>query len=366
MGPTFEVITLYLNQVLQGDCMEIMEKTLPAKIADAIFADPPYNLQLEAELYRPNETRVNGVEDAWDKFSSPKEYDRFTEGWLKACRRVLKDEGTIWVIGSYHNIFRIGKIMSDLDFWILNDVVWIKNNPMPNFRGVRFTNAHETLIWAKKTKDQTIYTFNYQSMKIHNDDKQMRSDWYIPICSGRERIKNDGIKAHSTQKPEALLRRVILASTRPGDLILDPFFGTGTTGAVAKELGRNFIGIDKEPAYVQLAQDRIQNKQAPAVSNRLLTAPEKRRLPQVPFGQLLEAGLLKVGDTLYSPNKKQKALVCADGSLISGEMRGSIHQLGARVQNKQTCNGWDFWHYLEKGRLASINTLRERYRREYY
>ncbi|HHW06694.1 MAG TPA: site-specific DNA-methyltransferase [Clostridia bacterium] len=356
----------YLNQIIQGDCITVMEQELPEKIADVIFADPPYNLQLAAELYRPNETRVNGVEDAWDKFSSLAEYDEFTEKWLSACRRVLKEDGTIWVIGSYHNIFRIGKIMSDLGFWILNDIIWIKNNPMPNFKGVRFTNAHETLIWAKKSREQAKYTFNYQAMKIFNDDKQMRSDWYIPICSGKERIKQAGVKAHSTQKPEALLTRVVLASTNPGDIILDPFFGTGTTGAVAKRLGRHFIGIEKETAYVKIARARIAGVQPLDLPGDLLKAPEKRTLPRVPFGSLLEVGLLQPGDTLYSKCGKYQALVCPDGSIACGDYRGSIHRVGAYLQDRLTCNGWDYWCYRDGQQLRTINHLRNIYRRQFY
>lgn len=355
----------YLDQIIHGDCIAVMEKELPEKIADVIFADPPYNLQLATELYRPNETRVNGVEDAWDKFSSLAEYDEFTEKWLSACRRVLKDDGTIWVIGTYHNIFRIGKIMSDLGYWILNDIVWIKTNPMPNFRGVRFTNAHETLIWAKKSREQSKYTFNYQAMKIFNDDKQMRSDWHIPICSGKERIKQAGVKAHSTQKPEALLMRVVLASTNPGDVILDPFFGTGTTGAVAKKLGRHFIGIEKEAAYIEIARERIAAVQPLNLPGELLTAPEKRTLPRVPFGSLLEVGLLQPGDTLYSKCGQHEAVICPDGSILCREVRGSIHRVGAYLQNRLTCNGWDYWCYRDGEELRPINHLRNLYRRRF-
>lgn len=356
----------WLNKILEGDSIKIMEEVLPPQIADVIFADPPYNLQLEGELFRPNETRVNGVEDAWDKFASLEDYDAFTTDWLKACKRILKDEGTIWVIGSYHNIYRIGKIMGDLGFWILNDICWIKSNPMPNFRGVRFTNAHETLIWAKKSKEQTKYTFNYQSMKTYNDDKQMRSDWYIPICTGNERIKIEGAKAHSTQKPEALLRRVILASTQVGDTILDPFFGTGTTGAVAKKLGRNFIGIEKEPSYLEVAQKRIAQISESTLPQEVFSSTEKRCLPKVPFSALLEANFLSAGDFLYSKNLEQKAQICADGSLKANDFRGSIHQMGAKLQDKKTCNGWDYWFYYEQNNLRSINELRDKYRRKFY
>ncbi|HHX50848.1 MAG TPA: site-specific DNA-methyltransferase [Clostridia bacterium] len=354
-----------LDQVIHGDCIEIMNKVLPAKIAQVIFADPPYNLQLETELYRPNETLVNGVDDHWDKFSSLEEYDAFTRQWLSACRRVLKDDGTIWVIGSYHNIFRIGKIMADLGYWILNDIVWIKTNPMPNFRGVRFTNAHETLIWAKKSKEQKKYTFNYQAMKTLNDGKQMRSDWFLPICSGKERYKVNGQKAHPTQKPEALLRRVILSSTDTRDTILDPFFGTGTTGAVAKKLHRHWIGIEKEEEYVCLARERIQSVSPASSDQDLYRTFSKRDLPRVPFGNLLEADFLQEGDILYSKDRKYQALVCSDGSLKAGDFRGSIHQTGAFLQKKRACNGWDFWYCLREGKLILLDTLREEYRKKY-
>ncbi|NLW07814.1 MAG: site-specific DNA-methyltransferase [Clostridia bacterium] len=330
-----------------------------------IFADPPYNLQLENELYRPNETRVNGVEDDWDDFPSFESYDQFTYEWLKACKRVLKDTGTIWVIGTYHNIFRVGKIMADLGFWTLNDIVWVKTNPMPNFRGVRFTNAHETLIWAKKSKEQKKYTFNYQAMKMLNEGKQMRSDWYIPLCTGRERCKINGEKAHSTQKPEALLYRIILSSTNVGDLILDPFFGTGTTGAVAKKLHRNWIGIEKEEFYIKIATERINSIQATSFDKELFTIRSKREAPRIPFGSLIEMRYVTVGEKLYSKDKTVSAIVCSDGSLRIGDYAGSIHKAAAFAQNRKTCNGWDFWYVEREGQLISIDELRQRLRKEF-
>ncbi|MGH6929860.1 MAG: DNA-methyltransferase, partial [Dongiaceae bacterium] len=243
------------DEILVGDCIPILEG-LPAASVDMIFADPPYNLQLENELLRPNNSVVDGVDEAWDRFDGFSDYDRFTAAWLGAARRVLKDDATLWVIGSYHNIYRVGARLQDLGFWILNDVVWRKTNPMPNFRGRRFTNAHETLIWCAKDKDAR-YTFNYAAMKALNDELQMRSDWVIPICAGAEREKTEGVKSHPTQKPEALLYRVLLACTNKGDVVLDPFFGTGTTGAVARRLGRKWIGIEREAKYVKVARARI-------------------------------------------------------------------------------------------------------------
>lgn len=353
------------NRLFRGDCIDVLS-TFPDQSVDMVFADPPYNLQLEQELYRPNETRVNGVEDAWDKFANLDEYYDFTKRWLAECKRILKDTGTIWVIGTYHNIFTVGKAMQDLGYWILNDIVWIKSNPMPNFRGVRFTNAHETLIWAKKNKDQKQYTFNYQAMKMLNDGKQMRSDWVIPLCTGSERIKLNGEKAHSTQKPEALLKRVILASTKVGDLILDPFFGTGTTGAVAKKLRRNWVGIEKEQLYIDIALKRINSVEVSGENLSLFTTPSKRDRPKVPFGTLVERELLRVGETLYSQDRAFMAVVCADGSLQANGYRGSIHKIGAVLQGKKTCNGWDFWHCEREGKLVSIDRLRTQYLREYY
>lgn len=354
-------MNLPVDQILQGDCTDILQR-LPERSADLIFADPPYNLQLHHELWRPNLTRVDAVDDEWDKFDDFRQYDQFTERWLTGCRRALKDTGTIWVIGSYHNIFRIGRIMMDLGFWILNDVLWIKTNPMPNFRGVRFTNAHETLIWAQKSRDQKKYTFNHHAMKMLNDEKQMRSDWEIPLCTGRERCAVNGKKAHATQKPEALLYRIITAASNPGDVVLDPFFGSGTTGAVARKLNRRWIGIEREPAYVEVARKRIADVQPSTADDELLTTPSKRTEPRVPFGTLLEHGLLQPGQKLHSKDKTHTATVAADGSLILNGFRGSIHAAGARAQNAPTCNGWHFWHYEQDDRLIPIDDLRTRYR----
>ncbi len=354
----------YLNQIVQGDCINIMNNMLQENSIDMIFADPPYNLQLENELYRPNETKVDGVEDDWDKFGDIKDYDDFTYNWLKACRRVLKDNGTIWVIGSYHNIYRVGKIIQDLGYWILNDIVWVKTNPMPNFRGVRFTNAHETLIWAKKNKDSK-YTFNYKTMKMLNDDLQMRSDWHIPLCTGEERLKVDGKKVHSTQKPEALLRRVILSSTNIGDVVLDPFFGTGTTGAVAKKMKRQWIGIERETTYIEHANKRILESDEILLGDEFYITPSKKDAPKVSFGNLLEVNLVKEGDILLSKDKRYSALLCVDSSLQYNGFRGSIHQVGAMVQNKKSCNGWDFWFIEKDNKLISIDELREEYRKKY-
>ena len=355
----------YINTIIKGNCVDIMENMLPKKSVDLIFADPPYNLQLENNLYRPNETKVNGTSDKWDKFLSMNDYDMFTYKWLKACRRVLKDNGTIWVIGTYHNIFRVGKIIQDLNYWILNDILWIKTNPMPNFRGVRFTNAHETLIWIKKSKDAK-YKFNYQTMKIHNEDIQMRSDWYIPTCTGKERLKINGKKVHSTQKPEALLRRIILSTSNIDDIILDPFFGTGTTGAAAKKLKRKWIGIEKEDLYIQEAKKRIDsiNKQF-ILSDEFYTTPSKSPLSKVSFGNLLESNFIKEGDLLYSKDKEYSAIIYIDSSVKYNNFRGSIHKTGAYIQNKKSCNGWDFWYLEKENSLISIDELRNEYRKKY-
>lgn len=357
---------LPLDTIIQGDCIEVMN-TFPTNSVDLIFADPPYNLQLRQELWRPNMTKVDGVDDAWDKFSSMREYDEFTRRWLSAAKRVLKDTGTIWVIGTYHNIFRIGAIMQDLGFWILNDVIWIKTNPMPNFRGVRFTNAHETLIWASKNK-KARYTFNYHAMKEINGGKQMRSDWVLPICSGSERIKINGKKAHSTQKPEALLYRVILSSTNIGDIVLDPFFGTGTTGAVAKKLHRHWIGIEREPTYVQIARERIASVSPKRLVQAVFDVRDKKRLsPRVSFQQLVEAGFLQPGQRLFfqrDPNKV--AHVKPDGKLRLPHdgFEGSIHQVGKQLLGGRPCNGWEHWYFERKGELHPINILREEYRQQ--
>ncbi len=356
------MITLPLDQVLHGDSIEVMN-ALPERSVDCIFADPPYNLQLQQELYRPNRTKVDAVNEEWDQFASFEEYDAFTIAWLTAARRVLKDTGTIWVIGTYHNIFRIGKILQDLGFWILNDIVWIKTNPMPNFKGVRFTNAHETLIWAQKIRGAT-YTFNYHALKALNEDLQMRSDWHLPICAGKERLRVNGEKAHPTQKPEALLYRVLMASTQVGDVVLDPFFGTGTTGVVAKRLGRHFIGIEREERYVELARRRIEEV-LPFPSEFLETKlPPKNRKGRVPFGTLVECGYLSPGDVLYfEGDEKRWAHVLADGRIrYQDGLEGSIHFVAKHITGAPT-NGWEAWYYYDKEHrtLLPIDTLRQRY-----
>ncbi len=351
--------TLPIDQIIQGDSLEVLA-TLPEKSIDLVFADPPYNLQLQQELWRPNMTRVDGVDDAWDQFSSFAEYDDFTRHWLSACRRVLKDTGTIWVIGTYHNIYRVGAILQDLDFWILNDVIWLKTNPMPNFRGVRFTNAHETLIWAQKQRG-AAYTFNHHAMKALNDDLQMRSDWLLPICSGKERLKLDGVKAHATQKPEALLYRVLLSSSQPGDIVLDPFFGSGTTGAVAHKLGRRWIGVERDPANITLARRRLASLPPQALPEDLALPRTKKDLKRVPFAALLECGLLRPGQELYwGAQGERTAKLLADGHLQYDGQVGSIHSIGSLIQNAP-CNGWEHWYYRdeESGRLFPIEQLRQ-------
>lgn len=355
---------LPLDQILPGNCLEILE-TLPEESVDLVFADPPYNLQLQQELRRPDASRVAAVDEAWDKFSSFADYDDFTRAWLGACRRVLKDSGTLWVIGTYHNIFRVGALMQDLGFWVLNDITWIKTNPMPNFRGVRFTNAQETLIWAQK-KQGVPYTFNHQAMKALNGDLQMRSDWYIPVCTGKERLKVNGKKAHATQKPEALLYRVLLASTNPGDVVLDPFFGTGTTGAVAKKLQRHWIGIEQDSGYVKIARRRIAKIKLVDTSEGVFSFENKRRLPRVPFGTLLELGLLQPGQQLYfGPHSEQTATILANGHIRCNGVVGSIHQV-AKEMKKAPCNGWDQWYYLDNaiGERVVIDKLRQKARRK--
>jgi modification methylase len=350
------------NRVLVGDCLAELAK-LPDRCVDLVFADPPYNLQLPTQLLRPNNTRVDGVDDEWDKFASFGDYDRFCRAWLEQCRRILKPDGAIWVIGSYHNLFRLGAALQDLGFWILNDVVWRKVNPMPNFRGRRFTNAHETLIWAAR-EPKSRYTFNYESLKAGNDDLQMRSDWLFPICSGPERLKDEGgRKAHPTQKPEALVQRVLLATTSHGDLVLDPFFGTGTTGAVAKRLGRRWLGIERDPDYARAAADRIAAVRELA-AGALETQPSRRAEPRVPFGTIVELGILSPGAPLYDAAAKIRAEVKADGTLAWRGSQGSIHRLGAQVQGKSACNGWTFWHFEAEGRLEPIDLLREQAKRQ--
>ena len=350
------------NQILRGDCLSELAK-LPSESIDLVFADPPYNLQLDGDLLRPNNTVVDGVHQDWDKFSSFAAYDDFCGKWLAQCRRILKPDGALWVIGSYHNIFRIGATLQDQGFWLLNDVIWRKTNPMPNFRGRRFTNAHETLIWASRDQSSK-YTFNYESLKALNDDLQMRSDWLFPICSGPERLKDDGgRKAHPTQKPEALLHRLLLASTNPGDIVLDPFFGTGTTGAVAKRLGRRWIGIERDPDYAAAAQERIDNVQ-PWGPSALEAVRSKRAEPRVPFGTIIELGILAPGAMLSDDRGRFHAEVKADGTLATGGWQGSIHRLGAQVQGKTACNGWTFWHYRDGKGLAPIDILRDQAKRQ--
>jgi modification methylase len=351
----------WLNSIIKGDCVAALE-ALPDQSVDAIFADPPYNLQLGGMLHRPDQSLVDAVDDEWDQFASFEAYDAFTRAWLLACRRVLKPTGSIWVIGSYHNIFRVGAMMQDLNFWILNDIVWRKTNPMPNFKGRRFQNAHETMIWASRDPKAKGYTFNYDAMKAANDDVQMRSDWLFPICSGGERLKgDDGKKVHPTQKPEALLARVIMASTKPGDVILDPFFGTGTTGAVAKRLGRNFVGIEREQDYIDAAAARIAAVE-PLGKAELTVMTGKKQEVRVAFNALVEGGLVKPGQVLHDARRRFSAIVRADGTLASGGEAGSIHRLGAKVQGFDACNGWTFWHYEEDGRLRPIDDLRAKVR----
>ncbi len=349
------------DRILHGECVQVMNE-LPVGSVDMVFADPPYNLQLGGELLRPNNTRVDGVDDEWDRFSDFAVYDTFTRDWLNAARRVLKPDGTLWVIGSYHNIFRVGSTLQDLGYWILNDVVWRKSNPMPNFRGRRFTNAHETLIWCARDRDSR-YRFNYEAMKALNDDLQMRSDWYLPLCTGGERLKIDGRKAHPTQKPESLLHRVIMAATDVDEVILDPFFGSGTTGAVARKLGRRFIGIEREKNYVTIAQERLAKTKGPTDLS-LVDVPSKRQEPRIPFGWLVERGLLIAGDVLYDFGRRHTARVRADGTLITADFRGSIHQVGAYVQRAPACNGWQFWHADVKGQLIPIDIFRQKLRAE--
>ena len=351
---------LPLNKIIKGNCIDSMI-SLPDNSIDVIFADPPYNLQLKNVLSRPDSSKVNGVTEDWDRFKSFEDYDQFTKGWMSEAQRILKPEGTIWVIGSYHNIFRVGNTMQNLGFWILNDIIWHKSNPMPNFKGTRFTNAHETIIWASKNFSSK-YNFNYQAMKSLNEGTQMRSDWHIPICSGRERIRDsEGNKIHSTQKPEALLYRVLLSSSKKGDVILDPFFGTGTTGAVAKKLGRNFIGLEKESVYIKAAEKRIRAIDHPEEIS-LATTISKKAQKRVPFGSLVENGLIKPGSVLRGPrnlkSKKFMATVRADGSLLINGDSGSIHQMSAKVQGKESSNGWTFWHLEKEGKLELIDDLR--------
>ena len=358
---TAEAQKLPLNTILSGDCVEVMNG-LPEASVDLIFADPPYNLQLKGDLHRPDNSAVDAVDDHWDQFDSFAVYDKFTREWLSAARRILKPNGAIWVIGSYHNIFRVGASLQDAGFWILNDVVWRKSNPMPNFRGKRLTNAHETMIWASK-QESSKYTFNYEALKALNEGVQMRSDWVLPICTGHERLKDDkGDKAHPTQKPEALLHRVILGTTNAGDVVLDPFFGTGTTGAVAKMLGREYIGIEREAAYRAVAEKRL-SRVRKFDKAALEVSTSKRAEPRVPFGQLVERGMLRPGEQLISPRGKT-AKVRADGTLISDEVKGSIHQVGAALEGAPSCNGWTYWQFKRDGKTVPIDVLRQQIRAE--
>jgi modification methylase len=347
---------LPLDQILLGDAVRMM-RMLPAASVHCIFADPPYNLQLRGELRRPDDSLVDGVDDDWDRFTDFAAYDAFTREWLGECRRLLRKDGTLWVIGTYHNIFRIGAILQEMDFWLLNDIVWRKANPMPNFRGRRFTNAHETLIWAARGRDSR-HRFNYQAMKALNDDVQMRSDWFLPLCTGAERLRNEhGLKLHPTQKPEALLHRVLLAATSPGDIVLDPFLGTGTTAVVARRLHRHYIGIERHPAYVEAALGRVRRVR-PSSDEGIATTPAKRDIPRVPFGSLVERGLIEPGTILMDRTRKVQAVVVADGTIRVGALQGSIHKVGAEVQNAPTCNGWTFWHFEREGTLVAIDVLR--------
>lgn len=355
---TDKTAKLPLDQILKMDCVEAMA-SLPDESVDMIFADPPYNLQLGGDLYRPEGSQVDAVDDAWDQFDSFAVYDAFTRAWLKEARRILKPNGSLWVIGSYHNIFRVGASLQDLGYWILNDIIWRKANPMPNFKGTRFTNAHETLIWASKS-EKAKYTFNYRAMKNLNDELQMRSDWVMPICGGQERLKRNGVKAHPTQKPEALLYRVMLATTNKGDVVLDPFFGTGTTGAVAKRLGRHWIGCEKEDNYCEVAEERIEAA-LPLDESDLKTMQSPKAKPRVAFGTLVETGYLKPGTELCSKNRKFKANVRADGSLVWNGQEGSIHKIGAAVQDAPSCNGWTYWYYDDGKQLKPVDDLRQTY-----
>ncbi|UWQ22053.1 site-specific DNA-methyltransferase [Jannaschia sp. W003] len=355
-------LALPLDTVLSGDCVAAMD-ALPEASVDLVFADPPYNLQLRGDLHRPEGSRVDACDNDWDQFDTFAAYDRFTRDWLRAARRVLKPDGAIWAIGSYHNVFRMGAALQDAGFWILNDVVWRKTNPMPNFRGKRLTNAHETLIWASKS-EKSRYTFNYEAMKAANEGVQMRSDWTFPICTGHERLKNArGEKAHPTQKPEALLHRVLTATTEPGDVVLDPFFGTGTTGAVAKMLGRRFIGIEREAEYREIAEARIARVR-PVEAASLEITRGKRAEPRVPFGTLVERGMIRPGEELRSLNGRHRAKVRVDGTLCTGVEKGSIHQVGARLEGAPSCNGWTYWHFKREGRDVPIDALRQQVRAE--
>ena len=352
-------MTKFCNRIINGESLEILKK-IPSKTFDLVFADPPYNMQIGEKLKRPDNSKVHGVNDKWDQFLNFKHYDEFSKEWLKECKRILKDNGSIWVIGTYHNIFRLGYHIQNLNYWILNDVIWRKNNPMPNFKGTRFTNAHETLIWASKSK-KSKYTFNYQSLKCLNDDLQMRSDWTLPICNGKERLKKNGKKIHSTQKPEALLHRIILATTNKGDLICDPFLGTGTSAVVAKKLGRKYFGIEKDKKYFGAANKRI-NQTKIIEENYLDTVENNKSKPRIPFGSLIELGVIKPGTEIYDQKKKVFAKVMVDGSIKHKQKEGSIHKVAAQILGAESCNGWTYWHYKVGNCLKPIDELRERLR----
>jgi len=346
------------SKIVNGNSLEILKK-IPHKTFNLIFADPPYNLQIGEKLKRPDDSKVNGVHDKWDQFKSFQDYDNFSKTWLAECKRILKDNGSIWIIGSYHNIFRLGYFLQNLDYWILNDVIWRKKNPMPNFKGTRFTNAHETLIWASKAK-KSKYTFNYQSLKCLNDDLQMRSDWIFPICNGKERLKNKGKKVHSTQKPEALLHRIILATTNKNDTILDPFLGTGTTAVVAKKLGRKYFGIEKEKKYFEAADKRINNTKV-IEESYLDTLENNKSKPRVPFGSLVELGIIKPGTVIFDQKKKINAKIMVDGSIKHSSGEGSIHKVAAKILGAESCNGWTYWHCDINGSIKSIDNLRQKF-----
>ncbi len=350
-------MTKFCNRIINGESLENLKK-IPSKTFDLVFADPPYNMQIGEKLKRPDNSKVNGVNDKWDQFLNFKHYDEFSKEWLKECKRILKDNGSMWVIGTYHNIFRLGYHIQNLNYWILNDVIWRKNNPMPNFKGTRFTNAHETLIWASKSK-KSKYTFNYQSLKCLNDDLQMRSDWTLPICNGKERLKKNGKKIHSTQKPEALLHRIILATTNKGDLICDPFIGTGTSAVVAKKLGRKFFGIEKDKKYFSAANKRI-NSTKIIEDNYLDTVENNKSKPRIPFGSLVEMGIIKPGSILFDQKKKFNAKIMADGSLKHKGNEGSIHRVAAKIMGTESYNGWTYWYCNIKGNSVSIDNLRQR------
>ena len=348
----------FCNRIFLGDCLKHIKK-IPDKSFDLVFADPPYNMQIGEQLTRPDSSKVNGVNDKWDKFYSFTHYDNFCKAWLYECKRILKDNGSIWVIGSYHNIFRIGYHLQNLGYWLLNDIIWRKNNPMPNFRGTRFTNAHETLIWASKSK-KSKYTFNYQSLKCLNDDLQMRSDWILPICNGKERLKKNGKKVHSTQKPEALIHRIILASTNKGDTVFDPFLGTGTTAVVSKKLGRRYYGIEKNKKYFEAARERI-DKTLKIEDDYLDTIENNKSKPRIPFGSLVELGIIKPGTSLFDSKKKVNAKIMVDGSLRYKETEGSIHKVAAKIMGTESYNGWTYWHYNLNGCPVLIDELRQKF-----